>query len=373
MSGFNPEESGLFEKWQDPTSGVTSWILKERIAPVQQSFYFTNPSMSADGRYLWFYCAFPPAGDAGDGRTMAVVDFAEDRVTYCPETMFSDASPYVDPDTGDVYWCSGFSVYRRSPDADAKAELVNSIPEEVHKGRIFGGGLATHLTRSVDGREFLMDSNFGREWIVGSLPLDGGDFQVWQTFDRCFNHAQFSPIDPDFALIAQDRWVDVATGEGGDYFNRIWTIRRGEEAKPVYPEENQYGHEFWDKDGKHIWYVDYGDCTYRVRLSDSKTEKVWARGNCHTDCSSGSRYMVGDIDTYAWSDRGCKVGFYNRDTGREVNVVSDLPCWSLGLQYHIHPHPQFCAGDEFVVYTTTVNGPGDVAFCRTSELVDATS
>jgi hypothetical protein len=371
MSGLDLESCGLFERWQDPVSGITSWILTEKVAPVQQSFYFTNPSMSADSRYLWFYCAFPPAGHGDYGRTMAVVDLAEGRVTYCPETMFSGASPFVDPDTGDVYWCTGFSVYKRSPGVSSEVTLINSIPEEVHKNRHYGDQIATHLTRSADGKEFLMDAQLGREWVVGSLPIDGGDFQVWQTFDRCFNHAQFSPTDPDLALIAQDRWTDVATGEGGDYYNRIWTIRRGEEAKAIYP-DNQFGHEFWDPDGEHIWYVDYGECTYRVRLSDGETEVVWPRGNCHTHCDSTGQYAVGDIDTYLWSAKGCKVGFLNRHTGKEVNIVSDLPCYELGNQYHIHPHPQFCASDEFVVYTTTVKGPGGVAICRTSELIDAT-
>ena len=49
-----------FERWMDPESGIESFILKERVAPVQQSFYFTNSSISADEQWLWFYTAFPP-------------------------------------------------------------------------------------------------------------------------------------------------------------------------------------------------------------------------------------------------------------------------------------------------------------------------
>ena len=96
---------------------------------------------------------------------------------------------------------------------------------------------------------------------------------------------------------------------------------------------------------------------------------------CHSDEVKQflRTWGTGDIDTYLWQAKGCKLGFLNRDTGREINVVSDFPLTSLGNQYHVHPHPQFCAKDELVLYTTTVDGHhADVAICRTAELVAAT-
>jgi len=97
-------------------------------------------------------------------------------------------------------------VFCRSPDPNAPVEQVNSVPESVHKNR-YGKRLSTHLTLSANRREFLIDAHLGHEWCIGSLPLDGGAFQVWQTLNRCYNHAQFSPTDPDVALIAQDWWT----------------------------------------------------------------------------------------------------------------------------------------------------------------------
>ena len=49
-----------FTPWIDPVSGMVSYVLTEQVAPVQQSFYFTNVSVSRDERWLWFYTAFPP-------------------------------------------------------------------------------------------------------------------------------------------------------------------------------------------------------------------------------------------------------------------------------------------------------------------------
>ena len=50
-----------FTEWTDPVSNVKSYVLTQAAAPLQQSFYFTNSSLSADEKYLWFYACYPPA------------------------------------------------------------------------------------------------------------------------------------------------------------------------------------------------------------------------------------------------------------------------------------------------------------------------
>src|SRR5258706_14648651 len=105
-----PEESPLFTRWHDPVSGVESLILRNAAAPFQQSFYFVNPSFTADARYLWFYAVHPPGG-----HHLGVADLVEQTVRYCPETLFLDASPYVDPVTGEVYWANGIEEWKPGP------------------------------------------------------------------------------------------------------------------------------------------------------------------------------------------------------------------------------------------------------------------
>ncbi len=366
------DNCGLFTRWADPVTGVTSHILTRRIAPLQQSFYFTNPSFSSDGRYLWFYYAHPPAGGAEAGRMLGVVDFREREVLAFPDTAFRDASPFVDPVTAEVYWCWDYSVYRRGPDPSRPAERVNSLPDSLHRNRK-GIRLATHLTRSADGSELFIDAHLGREWVAGSLPLDGGDFRVWQTFDRCYNHAQFSPVDPGLALVAQDWWRDVATGEPFNYDERVWLLRRGENARPAFHGGNLIAHEWWDAGGRHIWYVDYGKGTGKVDIETGETVSVWPNGTCHSHSSVDGRALVGDIGTYSWNKTGSRVAFYNVDSGREVSIATCLPEPSIHRSfYHIDPHPQFCLGDRLIAYTTTVLGSVDVALVKTSDLLDAT-
>ena len=57
----------LFTPIVQPETGVTIYILSRKVAPVQEAFYFSNASMTPDGRYLWFYCAFPPSGTGSPG------------------------------------------------------------------------------------------------------------------------------------------------------------------------------------------------------------------------------------------------------------------------------------------------------------------
>ena len=162
--------SAAFRPWTDPESGITSYLLHDRVAPLQQSFYFTNRSFSEDGAYLWFYCAHPPGGNSYEGRSLGVYDVHEEQLRWFPETQFRDASPMVGP--GGVYWCWEYTVYRRGPSANDQVEVVNIVPEEVHRKRA-GERLATHLTLSADGRQLFLDASFGREWACGSLPVDG--------------------------------------------------------------------------------------------------------------------------------------------------------------------------------------------------------
>jgi len=373
----------LLEAWTDPRSGVVSYILKTDVAACRQSFYFTNLGMTDDGRYLWFYTFNPPSGSAESGRTLAVADLHEGVVRALPETQFRDASPYIDPETGDAYWAWDYSVWKRPAAADADVELVNAVPEEIHRHR-YGKRLATHLTRSADGTAFLIDAAFGREWIVGLLPIDGGDFEVLQSFDRCYNHAQMSPTDPDLALIAQDWWFDVATGEPGHYENRIWLLRRGESATPVF--DADYGkkltHEWWDASGDSIWYIDYTAGTAKVDIATSQYKLVWpneadprSAKACHCHADATGRYLVADQGTYQWKDGLCRVRFRNLDTGKEVDIASHppVPVGDTYGKYHVHPHPQFCARDRFICYTTTVWGGIDVAVTHVADLIDRTS
>ena len=363
----------LFTPFTHPESGVTFHILTRKVAPVQQGFYFVNDSMSADGRYLWFHCAFPPSGTAAAGRTLGVVDFQAGEVRHFPETQFCEASPFVDARSGVVYWQSDRTVWKRGPEAQAPVERVNAVPDDLIGGRRVLRA-ATHLTLSADGKELFIDLGLEMQWLFGSLPVNGGDFQLWHRFDRLYDHAQFSPTDPDEALFAEEFHADPITGLTFPITNRMWVIRRGQKPRPILREPKWVTHEWWDADGKHVWCV-WGNDTWRVRVADGEVEKIAFPRHCwHSHSSRDGRLIVGDSNNGFF--RGCAstVHFMNRNTGKVIVLAEHTERTDYaGRNYHIDPHPRFCCNDRYVVFTTTVRGEVDVAIVPTAELVRATS
>ncbi|MBN1873108.1 MAG: hypothetical protein JXA33_02685 [Anaerolineae bacterium] len=371
---FDLANSKLFTPWTDPTSGITSYILTQKVAPVQEGFYFVNESMTRDGRYLWFYCAFPPSGTAAQGRTLGVVDFVTQEVRHFPDTQFNHASPFVDTKTGVVYWGMGDAVWRRGPELGHNAELVNRLPADLVKLRHIER-IATHLTLSADGRAFFVDAAIGLQFVFGALPVDGSDFELWHTFQRNYNHAQFSPTDSDLILFAQENHPDPITGLLFRIEDRLWLLRRGELPHPVFSTPIRLTHEWWDPDGQHVWCIKSDTGVWRVNIATQAVEEIaWPGGRWHSHSHTTNRYLIGDANPTFY--RGCPstVNFLNRDTGKSVRLVDNPEMVTYtGARYHIDPHPRFCCNDQVVVFTTTVRGEIDIALAYTAGLIAHTT
>ncbi len=372
---LKPEDSKLFTPWTDPVSGVTSYILTERVAANQQAFYFTSPNITEDGRYVWLYLSFPPT----PGHILGVLDMKEESLRMFPESSFVAEAPFIDPKTGYAIWASRNEIFMRGPRLDDHTSLLGRIdaPGNMAGSQDYKGirRLTTHLTRSADGKWLNIDMIAGDEWHIGAFHIETGRYEHWQTFDACYKHAQFSPTDSDLMMICQDHWQDIKTGKFNPYVNRLWLIRRGETAMPIFPNVvrgDLHAHEWWAKNGKGIWYVNYEGGTHYVPLDTMRTELVWPGGTCHSHSSTDDRYLVGDINVYQWNEKPVSVMFYNRVTGKEVTIATALPAPVTRSKYHADPHPQFVLHDEFIAYTTTVLGGLDFALVRTSDLIGAT-
>jgi len=362
-------ESPLFTEYTDPRFGVPIYLLTRKIAPLQQTFYFVNDPSGADGRYLWFYAAFPP----GPTKSLGVVDLEAQEVRHFPETQFLGSSPYVDAVTGEAYWATRETVWKRGPQPDGEVVAINSVPEVVLRSRPVHR-LATHLTRSADGRCFFLDGWVDDRYFCGALPIGGGDFELWQQFWLNHNHAQFSPTDPDLALIAWDHTTSPVTGERLPYYDRLHLIRRGGRAEPLFPEPTRVTHEWWDPDGRHIWAMQNG--TVRIELETAAVERVWPGGKWHASHDATRMYLVADNNDEKGFYRGCPstVDFFNRHTGRELRIVRNPEMSNYtGARYHIDPHPRFCCGDRYIAFTTTIRGEVDLALVEVATLIERTA
>lgn len=377
-----PETSSLFTPWRHPASGIESLVLTRRVAPVQQSFYYTHPSFSDDGRFLWLRIGNPPPGGMHSVQTLAVADLQSDEIRIYPETQFPAESCMVDGSTGDIYWTNNFDVWKRGPLAADRAVRVGIFPASLIDGRL--SLLATHPTFSADRRALNIDARFIRNdgvpvCFIGELPLDGSPFQLWQKIDgQYLDHGLFSPTDPDLQLFAHEYWQDAErTGHpfnGATPYHRIWLIRRDEKAAPLLKQPVSHsGHEWWSADGQHIWYLHYGVGVKRVSLATREETLVWPAALSHAHADRTGRYLVADR-MHSPGNPDCHVIFRDTVTGKEVEIVNRGPLAPhLTKCTHLHPHPQFCLNDRYICYTTTVHDRVDVALTPVADLIARTA
>lgn len=361
-----------FAPWKDPETGITSYILKERVAPLQQHFYFTNVSISPDEKWLWFQAAHPPA----PYKCLAVVslDPANAFIRYFPEAYFNTAHPMVAPESNAIYFGMGPSVWKMG--LSGTPAKVCTLPDSYINHRQLHR-LATHLTMSADGKNFLLDGALGDHWFVGLGSLAGGEVKILKEFSMHYNHAQFSPIDPDIFLIAQDWFFDRDSGVHFRYDNRVWLMdTTGERFELLQTHDYSKkprldSHEWWTRDGR-IAYVNYETGVFRIDLKTRKHEHVWKQPLCHAHCDPGQRYWVADESPYKWDKTPCQVRFFDARLQAQTNICSGMPRPTLTRNaYHLDPHPQFSPQGSYVIYTTTVRDPlVDIAITPVQPVAD---
>ena len=371
----------FFESWQDPVSGVDSFILSKKIAPFQQSFYFTNSSISADEQWLWFYAVFPP----NKQRTLAAVSLnpAKPEIKHFPQAGFTGVSPMVAPEGNAVYFCMASSVYKL--DISGKVTVVCTVPRDYIAYRNFTI-ISTHLSMSADGKYLLLDGDLGNFWWVGIGNIETGEVEILRTFANHHNHAQFSTTDPELFLIPEDHWNDKVSGQRFHLNHRLWLMdikqTRFEAVNPkVWDKLSGAAHEWWSKDGLICW-NDYQKGTYECDPYTLEITHVWKNQLCHAHCSSDRQYWCADNNPYKWGTEAVEILFYDRQNEQQKAIVSAMPQPPVSKDlyhleppycsrdtYHLDPHPQFSPQNSWIVYTSMAKGSVDIALCPVKSLI----
>jgi hypothetical protein len=377
-----PETSPLFTPSVHPATGVTSYVLTRRAAPVQQAFYYTHPAFSSDGRHLWLGCGFPPPGGRHATQVLGVVDFETDELRVFPETQMSSSRAWLHP-SGDMYWGNNYDIWKRGPLATDIPVRVGTLPADLVKGlRLLF--LATHPTFSADGRFLNLDARLLAHdgtpvSLIGDLRLADGEFRLWQRTDGFnYDHALFSSKDPDLQMFAHEFWSDGERlgrpFDGALPYHRIWLIRRGEKPEPLLRQPVSHsGHEWWDASGDYIWYLHYGIGVKKVSLATREETLVWPGNLSHAHSSRCGRYLVADRMDHP-SPADCNVFFRDTVTGKQVEIVNRGPlAGHLTQTTHLHPHPHFCLHDRYICYTTIIHDRVDVALVPVADLIARTA
>ncbi|GDY13679.1 hypothetical protein LBMAG53_25570 [Planctomycetota bacterium] len=365
---FDPASHPAFSAVQDPVSGTVSWHLDGAIAPVQRNLYYTNPSISGDGRWLWFAVAFPPNPQIFLARIG--LDPAEPTPRWFPQAAFEDNSAAVAP-SGDAAWfCTDGAVWRI--DAEGRVERLGGLPADLVGGRrVFS--TATHLTVSADGRHLALDSRIGDTSVLSTLDLGDGTVRVLHEFQEHHNHAQFSRHDPDLLLIAKDHYRNPITGRSIHHLVRTHVVRRDGSGyrciNPGFPCRPYHGacHEWWLADGQ-IAFIDYDTGVWAHDLATGVDTHLWREPLCHAHADAAGRFWCADQSPYFWDRAPCQVLLYDHTTGGRWRIHAGLPALNVPRgPWHLDPHPQFSPCGRFVVWMSTARGRPEVAITPISQ------
>ena len=389
---FTPETSKHFKKYVDK-SGVVSYILTTRVAPIQQSFYFTSTCMTDNGRYLWFWGKFPPSII----NVCFVLDFETDEIIPHYETISAQIGQ-VDTEGDDYYFTNGNGLYKvKANNPEEVTEIANKsvisyTPFDRFEKNLKGdppcnGMYCQHLMWANDKKTCLLEPQFivnGSR--IGTINIETGEYEEWlQIHGNKYHHAQICPADPTLGLVNEDFYIDAVTGEyklirklEDGTLCRIVLVRKDGTAKVIPPMfKERATHEWWAADGKSFYSVDMTMGLCRYTMDDGKWElrvpgKAW-----HGYCSKNEKYYVSDIDLVEQNFRGCesRVRFFNYETKKDVFIITENPRWNAPDKqnsYHMDPHPQFTCNDKYVAHTVTVDGHIDVAITPVDQLIEMT-
>lgn len=384
---YTPFTSKHFTTHIDPESKMKYAVLSTHVAPIQQGFYFVNSGYSDDGRYLWFYCGFPPAA----GHSLAVIDFLTDEIHHYPET--AGGGYMVDPQTGNVYWGCGQGIFMRTPHPNDKPVQIAKLPGFCRKAGVRGAG--THLTFTPDRKELAADLQTPFGSSVGTFNVATGEYIEWyRTVPGIpYNHVQHNPVKPDILMAAHEVSFDPKIGdyvlpaEIDGVYPRLQIIWRDGSKKMLKPYKNRATHEWWAHDGKSVFYCS-SHSIVRNWLDDREPEVIChvpiegGNGTWHGHSTEDDKYFIIDgswpcMGLDWW--RGCEslVRFYNTETGKMVFVVTHNPVvngWTPDNPsiYHIDPHPRFVLHDKYITFTATTQGRVDLAIAEVDQLIEAT-
>ena len=375
-----PETSKLFRKHVEPSSGVVSYILESRIAANQQSFYFTQKSMTEDGRFIVFDVS---GGERGNQKSLALADLLKDEVR---PLEIRGSIPFLDTESAVLYWFEPGGLYKLNLRADAPAkEKLCEIPAQLKAEGAAVLSYATHVTLTPDRAQVFMDARVDDRFIQGLLDIKSGRFEKWGEEPVCVNHGQVNPVNARLALCAHEtRWtgtdkVEHAIQNVDGVYPRLLLVEPNGKRRIVPPMNNYATHEHWAADGQGFYYCssgkEYGVIYYD--LATGQQQRVAPVHAAHATMTRDRRSFTYDYSVGKWY-RGCawQVGFYNAETKKEVFLYAERPAFNTQdkpSKLHPDPHPQFVCGDTYIICTINRgDGRMDLSVTPVAPLVDKT-
>jgi Tol biopolymer transport system component len=333
--------------------------------------YFThNGGITTDGEYMWIRCAEWPSRAIRYG----VVSLNPDDPFFRVFNNVTFDTTLLNPIPGTHKAIFGVANKVYEVDVEGNTREILTVDEEFIHGRKIEW-LSTHLSLNSDSELIVLDMYIGGKSYVAIGNYKTGELKHIYKTERHLNHAQFSPTDPKLFIVDQDWVKDWHSGERFDVDQRIWLMDVDEtRLEPIDPgnwfrhNNSIYCHDFWSADGWICW-PDLLEYVYEYNVYTKEKNMVWKRSVCHAH-TLDRRLWVGDATPYGWNP--CDVVFFDRDSGKEINIFTSLPLPKYDKSvYHLDPHPAFSPDGNFIVSMTTVKyGEIDIAITPVASLLE---
>ena len=221
-------------------------------------------------------------------------------------------------------------------------------------------------TDNYPGKETMMQQRLAARLPMAlyTIQIATGQVKAFYHSTDWLNHVQFSPSDPTLMMFCHEGpWHKV---------DRIWTIRTdGTDLRKIHTRTMEMeiaGHEFWNPDGKIIWYdlqTPKGQEFWLAGLALATGEKLRYRlerdqWSVHFNVSSDGKLFAGDgggPQMVARAKDGQWIFLFRPEKGvlrweRLVNMAKH--------DYRLEPNVSFTPDGNWVVFRSNMHGPTQV-------------
>lgn len=367
------QTSPIPDEFIDPETHLRVVHLSRFANDYSGVIYFTYNTFSADSRYALIDAQF-----ADKWRYLYTFDFQESKV----QPLVTDKLTYgqaVHPKSGNVYYLADHAAWV-VPLTGGTPKKICDIPKRYY----VGVGLTVNadesllLSGSVDSDPSVMRKGSAAEInngpnVLYTIDLKSGEFKVIHRDNRWFGHVQFSPTDPDMCMFCHEgTWGKV---------DRIWFINpskshdeNGEvksNARIAFHRteaREMAGHEFWQPDGKAIWFqhsypARSKDANFLTKM-DVETGKTInytvprGFGGIHETFSPDGTFMVADGSAPKGINKG--PGKYlsklTIPTDGSTTLIGEHLATLQENDYTVEPNPHVSPDNRWVIFTATLHG-----------------
>lgn len=211
--------------------------------------------------------------------------------------------------------------------------------------------------------------------VLFTINLKSGEIQKVLSSTDWLNHVQFSPTDPSLLMYCHEGlWMRV---------DRIWTVRTDGSHNQLIHQRTMNdeiaGHEFWDPDGKTIWYdlqVPRGQIFYVAGFNVETGARKWYSvdrdaWSIHYSVASDHSFFAGDGGDYsqvAKSKNGQWIELFAPHTNPAAPEIEQKGLVQSGFmvsqhlvnlsqhKYTVEPNVRFSPDHKLVIFTSNMLG-----------------